>query len=498
MKHRSRLFYLRWVSLAFLLGAVLLTVLQLVDYSRLRGTYPATMKIAGVPVGGLSPQEAATRLLQVYSLPVELRYGDSVIHMNPSEAGFSLDIESMLAAADAQRTGLSFWGGFWDYLWNRQPATTDVPLVASYSPERLRVYLQNEIAARYDQPPTPATIIPGSTDFAPGLPGRVLDVDRAVILVGDALRSPTTRVVTLTTRPVPASRPSPDQLRLMLQTIIDRNEFTGIVGLYLLDLQSGEEVHFAYRAGEYLPTEPDIAFTGASTIKIPIMVSVFRQFSSRIDDETDTLLHAVFRTSDNAAADALMQVLDKVRGPLVVTEDMFTLGLKNTFMGGFFCSPQAPCPLLKRFDTPANRRADVNTDPDIYNQTTPSDMGMLLEDIYRCAQNGGGALVAAFPGKITREACQQMIEYMKEDRTGVLLEAGLPGGTVLAHKHGWLTGIDGQYHNFSDAAIIYTPGGDYVLCLYIYDANPIIWNNANVLYAEISRLVYNYFNATSR
>ncbi len=498
MRYRSRLFYLRWVSLAFLLGAVLLTVLQLVDYSRLRGTYPATMRIAGVPVGGLGPQEAAARLVQVYSLPVELRYGDAVIHMNPSEAGFSLDLESMLAAADAQRTGLSFWGGFWDYLWNRQPTTTDVPLVASYSPERLRAYLQNEIAARYDRPPTPATIIPGSTEFTPGLPGRVLDIDRAVILVGDALRSPTTRMVLLTARSIPASRPSVEQLRLMFQTIIDRNGFRGIVGLYLLDLQNGEVVHFAYRAGEYLPVEPDVAFTGASTIKIPIMVSVFRHFSGQIDDETDALLRAVFRTSDNAAADALMKMLDKVRGPLIVTEDIFALGLRNSFMGGFFCSPQAPCPLLKRFDTPANQRKDITTDSDIYNQTTPSDMGMLLEDIYRCAQNGGGTLVAVFPDKITQAACQQMIEYMKEDRTGVLLEAGLPGGTVLAHKHGWLTGLDGQYHNFSDAAIIYTPGGDYVLCLYIYDANPIIWNNANILYAEISRLAYNYFNPPSQ
>ncbi len=498
MRHRSRVFYLRWFSLIFLLGAVLLTVLQLVDYSRLRGTYPATMRIAGVPVGGLTPQAAAARLVEVYSLPVELHYGDAVIHMSPDEAGFELDLEGMLAAAEAQRTGLSFWGGFWDYLWNRQPATTEVPLIASYSPERLRAYLQNEIAARYDQPPTPASIIPGTTEFRPGTPGRALDVDRAVILVGDALRSATTRTVTLTTRSVPATRPSLEQLRLMLQNTIDRNEFAGVVGFYLLDLQTGEELHFAYRNGEYLPVDPDIAFTGASTIKIPIMVSVFRQTASQIDDETDALLHAVFRTSDNAAADALMAKLDKVRGPLLVTEDMFALGLQNTFMGGFFCSPVAPCPLLKRFTTPANQRVDVNTDPDIYNQTTPSDMGMLLEDIYRCAQTGGGTLPAVFPGQITQEACRRMIEYMKEDRTGVLLEAGLPGGTVLAHKHGWLTGPDGQYHNFSDTAIIYTPGGNYVLCLYIYDANPIIWNDANILYAEISRLVYNYFNVPSR
>jgi beta-lactamase class A len=404
----------------------------------------------------------------------------------------------MLAAADLQRTGSSFWIGFWDFLWNRQSPATEVPLVSTYSEERLRAYLRSEIAARYDQPPTPAQVIPGSSNFTPGAPGQTMDIDRAVILINDALRSPSTRTVVLSSRLTVAGRPSMETLQLILQNIIDQNKFDGVVGLFLLDLQTSEEIHFAYRNGENLSVNPDVAFTGASTIKIPIMVSVFRRFNGIVDKETVGLLHGVFKTSDNTAADELMKGLDKVRGPLVVTQDMFTLGLDNTFMGGFFCSPQNPCPLLERYKTPANQRTDVDTDPDIYNQTTPADMGMLLEDIYQCAENGGGALVAAFPGQIDQAACQQMIQYLKEDRTGVLLEAGLPGGTTLAHKHGWLTDTDGEYHNFSDAAIIYTPGGDYVLCVYIYDSNAILWNNANLMYADLSRVIYNYFNISSQ
>lgn len=122
-------------------------------------------------------------------MPVEIQYGDAIIQLDPNLIGFQLNTESMLAAADLQRTGASFWRGFWNYLWNRKSVTTEVPLVATHSEERLRAYLTSEIAARYDQPPIPAQPISGSTEFQPGQPGRVIDVDRAVILIGDAMRS---------------------------------------------------------------------------------------------------------------------------------------------------------------------------------------------------------------------------------------------------------------------------------------------------------------------
>src|SRR4030095_1291842 len=114
--------------------------------------------------------------------------------------------------------------------------------------------------------------------------------------------------------------------------------------------------------------------------------------------------------------DRLMERLDPAKGPLVVTEDMRKIGLENTFLAGFFCSAEAPCPLLEKISTPANERTDVVTDPDSFNQTTPSDIGMLLADIYQCAEEGGGALIAAYPDKMTSEICQQMINYLASDK----------------------------------------------------------------------------------
>jgi beta-lactamase class A len=488
---RGSSLFLRGVSLVFILVAAIFIVYQLVQYSVSRSNYPPDMTIGGVPVGGLGSQAAAQRLLQVYSVPVEIHYNNAVIDLDPGLVGFQLNTESMLAAADLQRTGSSFWGGFWSYLWNRPSQASQIPLVATYSQDRLRIYLQNEISARYDQAPVSAQPIPGTVNFTPGTPGQILDINRAVDLIGTALESPTQRVVLLSSQVTAAGRPSLDTLQILLKQIIDQSGFSGIVDLYFLDLQTSNQVQFAYQAGQNLPISPDIAFTASSTIKIPIMVSVFRHLNSIIDSQTATELKDMIALSNNDAADSLMESLDKARGPLAVTDTMQKLGLQNTFINGYFY-PGAG--VLKFFNTPSNQRTDINTDPDTYSQTTPSDMGMLLEDIYLCAQNGGSSLVAVFPGQFNQAACQQMIQYLQEDKLGALIQAGVPEGTIVAHKHGW----DIDLTQYSDAGIVYTPGGNYILTIYVYNPGGGDWSQVSPMYAELSRAIYNYFNLPSQ
>jgi hypothetical protein len=120
---------------------------------------------------------------------------------------------------------------------------------------------------------------------------------------------------------------------------------------------------------------------------------------------------------------------------------------------------------------------------------------MLLADIYQCATTGGGALVAAFPDKINGEICQRMISYLAADKIGVLIEAGVPEGTQVAHKHGWITEpSSGVIKNISDAGIIYTPGGNYVLVIYAFHPVQTIWEPVSTLFAQLSQAVYNFYN----
>jgi len=168
--------------------------------------------------------------------------------------------------------------------------------------------------------------------------------------------------------------------------------------------------------------------------------------------------------------------------------------MKNTFLAGYFY-PGAP--LLKRFTTPANQRKDIFTDPDPYNQTTPAEMGKLLTDIYQCAENNGGDFASGFPGQITQNECKQMITLLIGNHLPQLITAGLPEGTQIAHKHGWIIEAkDGLLHTLGDAGIVYTPGGDFVLTVYLWDKTQLLFDPANLLVADLARAAYNYFNQT--
>ena len=64
MRARRQTPLLRWISSVLLVAAVILLTLQLVAYSRNRANFPPGLVMAGVPVGNLSRQDAAERLLQ--------------------------------------------------------------------------------------------------------------------------------------------------------------------------------------------------------------------------------------------------------------------------------------------------------------------------------------------------------------------------------------------------------------------------------------------------
>lgn len=490
MNPKRSLSFLRWIALALIFTAVLLMVYNLIGYSRIRGNFPPGMKIGGVAVGGLDRQKAAERLVQAYGVAIEIRYNAAVIQVKPAVMGFELDLENMLSAADLQRVNQPFWSGFWEYLWNQQAGTADIPLSSSLAEDRLRGYLRDEIASRYDSPPSAAIPVAGSTNFSGGTPGTTLDVDRAVILIKDALQSPANRVVNLSLKKVAPPRPSFQNLQILLQQIITES-FDGLAEVYLQDMQTNQELHFAVNKNETI--QPDVAFTAASTMKIPIMVSVFKRAKEPLQPSIGDQITLMIDRSDNPPADKLMsEVLEANTGPLVVSQDMAALGLANTFLGGYFYQG---APLLKRFTTTANSRTDFNTNPDQYNQTTPMEMGLLLADVYDCANAGGGTFSAAFPGEISQNECRQMIAYLAKNKIGVLLEAGLPEGTQFAHKHGWVTdSTDGVIHTMQDAGIVYSPGGNYVITVYLYHPVQVVFDPVNIMYAQLSRAVYNYFN----
>lgn len=493
MPRAARFFIFLSLSIASLIAGAALLLGQMQRYNATLGIFPPGTTIAGIPVGGLNEAAARERLLLAYaSTPVELHINDSIIHIDPAAAGQQLDLEAMLGPARQASTARPYWPGLWDFLFNRVPATVESGLACTVSVDALHAYLYDQIAPRYDRPPIPAgPAAPGDVLFRKGSPGVVLDLETAEPSIRAALCDQKRPVVTVGSRSVESEPASIEDLDALLRTLAYAPGFNGLVEVYFQDIASGQEINFAYNAG--LPVEPVIAFTAASTIKIPVMISAFKRIDGEMPAGLRQQMELMIDLSDNSSTDDVMQtVLDPNIAPVQVTEDLRALGFENTFLAGLFY-PGAP--LLNRYETPANRRTDITTDPDIYNQTTAADMGRLLAAIQRCTAGEENPLAAAFAGQVSQAECMQMIDLLAKNRKGVLLETGLPEGVRMAHKYGWVTDpVDGLMHTASDAAVVYTPGGNFVLTVYFYDPAQLPWDPAQVLSSRLVATAYNFYN----
>ena len=89
-----------------------------------------------------------------------------------------------------------------------------------------------------------------------------------------------------------------------------------------------------------------------------------------------------------------------------------------------------------------------------------------------------------------------MIGFLAGNKTvAILLQAGLPEGVRIAHKHAYATESDGFIHTMGDSAIIYTPGGNYIVSVYLHDPVQVVWDPVNKMVSEMSQAIYNYYNS---
>ncbi len=478
-----------------LLAAIIVGVVELVFYSRTFPTLPPGLSLGGVPVGGLTEAQAREQLTTAYRVPVELHYLTSTLLLDPASAAFEVDANFMLAEADQYRTSQGFWNGYWDYLWLKPGQVRDIPLKYTYSTDALRAFLR-DVAARYDQPGNLPQANIATLGFQAGQPGHNLDVDAALQALDPLLRSPDNRRLDLPIVEQKGIRPSFSTLSDLVREVIYQFQFQGTLSLYLGDLQTGRELMVDIAGGQ--PISGPVAYSAMSTIKIPIMVGFFINRDGPLGAGEKLLLNRSIDESQNTATDGLLTLTGGgatteagqkfgFEGSRRVTAAMQRLGLANTYISGLLDVFGA---VLTPLATPANSRSDLTTGPDPYNQTTAEDMGSLLVMIDQCTRGGGG-LMAAFAGQITPDECRAMIDLLTNNKVGDIFVAGGTPQGVVAHKHGWdslpLT-------NVADAAVVYSPGGKYVLTIYVHRSDTMGFDEANRLIIAIARAIYNYFN----
>ncbi|MEW5986830.1 MAG: serine hydrolase, partial [Chloroflexota bacterium] len=381
-----------------------------------------------------------------------------------------------LREAQAQWAAKAWWLDYLSFVVGRPFAPVQVELQATHDPAVLAEVVQTA-AGFLDQPARPPQIVPASLTFQAGTPGFQTNVAASLEGVTAALYRPTEREAPLL---VEAQAATPPDMSLLERYISGRLQtFNGLGSVFIIDLQTGEEVAI----------NADLAISGMSMVKIAILLETFRRLDQPPDLDQTKLISETAVLSGNYSANLLLDIVagqdNAYLGVDILTESMRRLGLVNTFIAVPYEEPARAG--LYTYVTPANSRTDLSANPDPSMQTTAEELGTLLSMIYYCAQ-GGGPLLAVYADQLTPEECQTQLRFMERNHIGSLIEAGVPPTTLVAHKHGWI----GDTHG--DGGIVFTAGGDYVLVEYLYHPDWLEWGVSSPLLADFSRATYNYFN----
>ena len=221
------------------------------------------------------------------------------------------------------------------------------------------------------------------------------------------------------------------------------DDHEGTAGVYVRDVQGD----FGYGVN------PDEKFFGASVMKIPLLVAVFRKIDEgeiSLEDSVETeagdwaggagwlqweepgtphlvqdYLWMMMTQSDNVATNAMLRL---VGGPEYVNEVAKDLGAPDTFL----------------YQKVTSERAAVL---ELDNTTTPRDMATILGQI----SNGTAA---------SRESCQEMIEIMSQNSLQSSIKDGLPEDVEATKKGGWL------YKVYAEAGIVWHEDRPYVIAIF--------------------------------
>jgi beta-lactamase class A len=440
---------------------------------------PMGLTIGGLDVGGSTREQALEKLAKAYTEPITVHYREQALILVPEMVELTLDVETTAENLDQVILAQSGVEGFVQYTMSRirreETAPREIHPVLSYSRERIDGFLER-VAQQHDHPPMEPVPLPEAETFRPPQPGTTLDTDASRPRLIQTLLSPVEHEVELVVDVDPIPPASMEFLREALDARLA--DFTGIPGIFVKDLDTGRELCY----------NCNVAFAGLSTLKIGIAPALYQQLDGPPDTETQEYIKATLAESDNAATNQLLAKIgagNPYSGAVEVTNFLQGLGMESTFMA-------VPYDLKEgiaepNIQTPANSRTDLNTEPDPYIQTTPLEMGLLLEGLSQCTKNGG-SLRLLYPDTLTPEECQSTLSSLEQNEINTLLQTGMPEDTRVAHKHGWT----GDTH--ADVALVYSPDATFIISVFLYQPEWLVWEESAPTFADIGQLTYRFFN----
>lgn len=279
--------------------------------------------------------------------------------------------------------------------------------------------------------------------------------------------------VAVSTAPV-CPEPSPNQAAWNEMTASLANSakgFPGDMGIYIKDLKTGQM--WEYHADQRYPS--------ASLIKVPIMSAVFERIHNgeiRIDDElilkkgekrggSGRLRHVRYGTRLT-----IRHLLEK----MITESDNTATAMVLDHLGVTYAQNHFRDKIGFKVTNISLEGMSLDSDyVPIENYTTPREMAMVFEKIYR--------------GELTdRASSEAMLEILKRTKNRSRFKKGLPATWELAHKTGMLR------RSCHDAGIFFTPQGEYVMAVmtsmkaadYRYAANYI---------SRVAKITYRYYGS---
>ena len=252
------------------------------------------------------------------------------------------------------------------------------------------------------------------------------------------------------------------------------------VGLYYRDLATG--------AGDSLTVGSALRFHAASTMKLPVMIQLFRDrdagllslddsivvtntFRSIVDsspyqldraDDSDSTLYQ--RIGQRASIRELIELMETVSSNLATNLLIARVDARRANATAHSLGADSIL-VLRGVEDGKAYRAGLN------NTTTARDLGMLLAAI----ATGKAAAPAS---------CREMLAILSRQQFNEGIPAGLPAGTRVYHKTGWIEQV--VYH---DAALV-EPSSRSRYVLVVLTAGIEKNDDAYALVRDLSRMVF--------
>jgi beta-lactamase class A len=259
---------------------------------------------------------------------------------------------------------------------------------------------------------------------------------------------------------------------------------------------SGADVAVAFRTldgRDELLIEPDVAFHAASTMKVPVLIELFRQaragmlslddripivneFHSIVDGSTYTL-----DTGDDSDVDVYKHVGGKMSyrdlaEAMITVSSNFATNLIIEHLGAGNVQKTTNALGATGMHVLRGVEDDKAFEKGLNNSTTARALLTLMEAI----ANGKA---------VDRRASDEMAAILKRQKFNSRIPAGLPSGTLVAHKTGEITKIQ------HDAAIVYAPRR-FVLVVLVRGLDDA--KQGSALAADITRVLYRASQRGSR